>query len=113
MVSLEEDSRRGDVAVGEDFRRWLSIEGLQTVDVQDRMALWVRRVGVRGLNALMLLQIFFTQQPNLQYSPIKTFYGNTSTDTLNGSFHLKQPKMLNKAKSDKDLFTRKQQRKKH
>lgn len=65
MVSLEEDSRWSDVAVGEDFRRWLSIEGLEAVDAQDRVTLRVRRVGVRSLNCLLLLYIFFTQLANL------------------------------------------------
>lgn len=55
MVSLEEDSRWGDVAVSENFRWWLSIEGLETVDAQDRVTLRVRRVGVRRLNCLLLL----------------------------------------------------------
>lgn len=47
VVSLEEDSRWSDVAVGEDFRRWLGVERLETVDVQDGVTLWVRGVGVR------------------------------------------------------------------
>lgn len=47
VVSLEEDGRWCDVAVSEDFRRWLSIEGLETVDAQDRVTLRVCRVGVR------------------------------------------------------------------
>lgn len=47
VVSLEEDGRWRDVAVSEDFRRWLSIEGLETVDAQDRVTLRVCRVGVR------------------------------------------------------------------
>lgn len=65
VVSLEEDGRRGDVVVSEDFRRWFSIEGLETVDAQDRVTLGVRRVGVRRLNILLLLQIFCTQLANL------------------------------------------------
>ena len=47
MVSLEEDSRWSDVAVGEDFRRRLGVERLEAVDVQNGVTLWVRGVGVR------------------------------------------------------------------
>lgn len=47
VVSLEEDSRWSDVAVGEDFRRRLGVERLEAVDVQNGVTLWVRGVGVR------------------------------------------------------------------
>lgn len=73
MVPLEEDSRWSDVGVGEDFRRRLSIEGLEAVDAQDRVTLRVRRVGVRSLNSLLLLYIFFTQLANLTLITDTTF----------------------------------------
>jgi len=65
VVSFEEDSRGGDEAVREDFRRRLSIEGLEVVDAQDRVTLRVRRVGVRCLKGFLLLQVFCTQLTNL------------------------------------------------
>lgn len=66
VVSLEEERRRGDVTVSEEFRGRLSIEGLETVDTKDRVTLRVRRIGVRRLNSLLLLQIFCTQLANLR-----------------------------------------------
>lgn len=121
MVSFEEDSGGGDEAVREDFRRWLSIEGFEAVDAQDRVTLRVGRVGVRRLNVLLLLQVFCTQLTDL----VVTTYTNVLLDHTvltravtyfqpNFSVHLKRSKMTNqKAKKDKELclFTRKLHRK--
>lgn len=73
VVSFEEDSRGGDVAVREDFRRRLSVEGLEVVDAQDGVTLGIRRVGVRSFNGLLLLQILCTQLADL-VSTTDTFY---------------------------------------
>lgn len=65
VVSFEEDSRRGDVAVGEDFGRRLGIERLEVVDAQHGVTLGVRRVGVRRFDRLLLLQVFCSQLADL------------------------------------------------
>lgn len=82
MVSFEEDSRGGDEAVRQDFRRRLSIEGLEVVDAQDGVALGVRRVGVRCLNSLLLLQVFCAQLTNLELTTDTRFIRPQSRDSI-------------------------------
>lgn len=65
MVPFEEESRGGDVAVGEDFRWRLSVEGFEVVDAQYGVTLGVSGVGVRCFYRLLLLPVFCTQLTDL------------------------------------------------